>query len=70
MNDLGGKRPKTSRIDDGFQIDKELFEKSIIHKNISQEFVITTEDKIRLSGCPKTPNIKIFNKSFYSTNSF
>lgn len=32
----------------GLQIDKELLESSVVHKNISQEFIITTADKIRL----------------------
>lgn len=48
MSDLGGRRSKPPRTEDGFQIDNDLFENSIIHKNISQEVIITTVDKIRL----------------------
>lgn len=32
----------------GFQFDAELFESSVVHKNVAQEIVVTTEDKIRL----------------------
>lgn len=32
----------------GINIDEDLFQSSTIHKNISQNIVVTTEDKIRL----------------------